>query len=59
MTRLGTYRYDHRAPHNTWQATSSQVTSSSVRYPHVFEYYAGHVRDYYIRCHLTQEDNLQ
>jgi len=55
MTRLGTYRYDHRG---AAQYVKSHLQPGDIiipGIPHVFEYYAGIQGDYYVDSILTKK----
>ena len=55
MTRLGTYRYDHRGAAQYVASHFQPGDIIIVAIPHVFEYYAGMSGDYYINAILHKK----
>ena len=55
MTRLGTYRYDHRGAAQYVASHFQPGDIIIVGIPHIFEYYAGISGDYYIDATLNKK----
>ena len=55
MTRMNTYRYDHRGAAQYMKSHFQPGDLIIATFPHIFEYYAGMSGDYYINTVLAKK----